>query len=170
MEMSLLSHALLRISDAYEEHGDVLFVVCPLRNCECKAPKIGMNCNQSLTILFPFDSSRFSGQISRIYKGIPQKRHLHVPCKKRYLYTPMKVSFINNPEVKRRGLLLRRESEMDHTSLSYPAGSGFSLQDIHCIVVAVDLYPITSPDLLCRLPGADNGWDSIFSSYQHCMG
>jgi len=21
------------------------FVVCPLRNCECKAPKIGMNCN-----------------------------------------------------------------------------------------------------------------------------
>jgi len=49
------------------------FVVCPLRNCECKAPKIGMNCNQSLTILFPFDSSRFSGQISRIYKGIPKK-------------------------------------------------------------------------------------------------
>ena len=32
-----------------------------------------MNCNQSLTILFPFDSSRFSGQISRIYKGIPKK-------------------------------------------------------------------------------------------------
>jgi len=49
------------------------FVLCPLRNCECKAPKIGMNCNQSLTILFPFDSSRFSGQISRIYKGIPKK-------------------------------------------------------------------------------------------------
>jgi len=49
------------------------FVVCPLRNCECKAPKIGMNCNQSLTILFPFDSSRFSGQISRIYKGIAKK-------------------------------------------------------------------------------------------------
>jgi len=49
------------------------FVVCPLRNCECKAPKIGMNCNQSLTILFPFDSSRFSGHISRIYTGIPKK-------------------------------------------------------------------------------------------------
>jgi len=49
------------------------FVVCPLRNCECKAPKIGMNCNQSLTIRFPFDSSRFSGQLSRIYKGIPKK-------------------------------------------------------------------------------------------------
>jgi len=49
------------------------FVVCPLRNCECKAPKIGMNCNQSLTILFPFDSSRFSGQISRISKGITKK-------------------------------------------------------------------------------------------------
>jgi hypothetical protein len=49
------------------------FVVCPLRNCECMAPKIGMNCNQSLTILFPFDSSRFSGQISRIYKGITKK-------------------------------------------------------------------------------------------------
>jgi len=49
------------------------FVVCPLRNCECKASKIGMNCNQSLTILFPFDSSLFSGQISRIYKGIPKK-------------------------------------------------------------------------------------------------
>jgi len=49
------------------------FVVCPLRNCECKAPKIGMNCNQSLTILCPFDSSRFSGQISKIYKGIPKK-------------------------------------------------------------------------------------------------
>jgi hypothetical protein len=37
--------------------GMSFFVVCPLRNCECKAPKIGMNCNQSLTILFPFDSS-----------------------------------------------------------------------------------------------------------------
>ena len=49
------------------------FVVCPLRNCECKAPKIGMNCNQSWTILFPFDSSRFSGHISRIYRGIPKK-------------------------------------------------------------------------------------------------
>jgi len=49
------------------------FVVCPLNNCECKAPKIGMNCNQSLTILFPFDSSRFSGQLSRIYKGITKK-------------------------------------------------------------------------------------------------
>jgi len=76
-----------------EEHGDVFFylmpfcgeamhmrnmgmsffVVCPLRNCECKAQKIGMNCNQSLTTLFPFDSSRFSGHISRIYKGIPKK-------------------------------------------------------------------------------------------------
>jgi hypothetical protein len=32
-----------------------------------------MNCNQSLTILFPFDSSRFSGQTSRISKGIPKK-------------------------------------------------------------------------------------------------
>jgi hypothetical protein len=53
--------------------GMSFFVVCPLRNCECKAPKIGMNCNQSLIILFPFDSSRFSGQISRIYKGIPKK-------------------------------------------------------------------------------------------------
>ena len=49
------------------------FVVCPLRNCECKAPKIEMNCNQSLIILFPFDSSRFSGQTSRIYEGIPKK-------------------------------------------------------------------------------------------------
>ena len=53
--------------------GMSFFVVCPLRNCECKAPKIGMNCNQSLTILFPFDSSRLSGQISRIYTGIPKK-------------------------------------------------------------------------------------------------
>jgi len=26
-----------------------------------------------LTILFPFESSRFSGQISRIYKGITKK-------------------------------------------------------------------------------------------------
>jgi len=49
------------------------FVVCPLGNWECKAPKIGMNCNQSLKILFLFDSSRFSGQISRIYKGITKK-------------------------------------------------------------------------------------------------
>ena len=74
------------------------FVVCPLRNCECKAPKIGMNCNQSLIILFPFDSSRFSGQTSRIYKGISQKRHLHVPCKKRHLHATQKVSFTCNPE------------------------------------------------------------------------
>jgi len=53
--------------------GMSFFVVCPLRNCECKAPKIGMNCNQILTILFLLDSSRFSGQLSRIYKGIPKK-------------------------------------------------------------------------------------------------
>jgi hypothetical protein len=53
--------------------GMSFFVICPLHNCECKAPKIGMNCNQSLKILFPFDSSRFSGQISRISKGIPKK-------------------------------------------------------------------------------------------------
>jgi len=53
--------------------GMSFFVVCPLRNCECKASKIRMNCNQSLTILFPFDSSRFSGQLSRIYKGITKK-------------------------------------------------------------------------------------------------
>jgi hypothetical protein len=49
------------------------FVVCPLRNCECKASKIGMNCNESLIILSPFDSSRFSGHISRIYKGCPPR-------------------------------------------------------------------------------------------------
>jgi hypothetical protein len=53
--------------------GMSFFVVCPLRNCECKAPKIGMNCNQSLPILFPFDSSRFSGHISRIYKACPSR-------------------------------------------------------------------------------------------------
>ena len=51
--------------------GMSFFVVCPLGNCECKTPKIGMNCNQSLKILFPFDSSQFSGQISRIYKACP---------------------------------------------------------------------------------------------------
>jgi hypothetical protein len=45
------------------------FVVCPLRNCECKASKIGMNCNQRIKILFPFDSSRFSGHISSICKA-----------------------------------------------------------------------------------------------------
>ena len=49
------------------------FVVCPFRNCECKAPKIRMNCNQSLKILFPFDSSRFSGHISRISKACPPR-------------------------------------------------------------------------------------------------
>jgi hypothetical protein len=49
------------------------FVVCPLCNCECKAPKIGMNCNQGLTILCPFDSSQFSGHISRIYKACPPR-------------------------------------------------------------------------------------------------
>jgi len=53
--------------------GMSFFVVCPLRNCECKALKIGMNCNQSLKILFPFDSSRFSGHISRIYKACPPR-------------------------------------------------------------------------------------------------
>jgi hypothetical protein len=70
---AFLSHLLLRRSDAYEEHGDVFFVVCPLSNCECMAPKIGMNCNQSLILLSPFDSSQFSGQTSRIYKSMPKK-------------------------------------------------------------------------------------------------
>ena len=53
--------------------GMSFFVVCTLRNCECKAPKIGMNCNHNLKLLFPFDSSQFSGQLSRIYRGIPKK-------------------------------------------------------------------------------------------------
>jgi hypothetical protein len=75
------------------------FVVCPLRNCECKAPKIGMNCNQSLTILFPFDSSRFSGHISRIYKGIPKKDIS--------LHATQKVSFTYNPEAERQGHLIK---------------------------------------------------------------
>jgi hypothetical protein len=32
MEMSFLSHALLRRSDAYEEHGDVFFISFPISN------------------------------------------------------------------------------------------------------------------------------------------
>jgi hypothetical protein len=63
------------------------FVVCPLRNCECKAPKIGMNCNQSLIIISPFDSSRFSGQTPRIYKGIPKKDISMFHVKKTSLYS-----------------------------------------------------------------------------------
>ena len=90
--------------------GMSFFIVCPLRNCECKSPKIGMNCNQSLTILFPFDSSRFSGHISRLYKGIPKKdiSMFHV---KRHFHTPMKVSFMNNPKAKRQGYLLKCEKK-----------------------------------------------------------
>jgi hypothetical protein len=34
-----------------------------------------------LIILFPFDSSRFSGQISRVYKGIPKKDISMLNCK-----------------------------------------------------------------------------------------
>jgi hypothetical protein len=49
------------------------FVICPFRNPEFEVPKIGMDCNQSLIILFPFDSSRFSKHISRIYTSIPKK-------------------------------------------------------------------------------------------------
>ena len=71
--MSFLSHAFFGEAMHMRNMGMSFFVVCPLRNCECKAPKIRMNCNQSLKILFPFDSSRFSGHISRIYKGIPKK-------------------------------------------------------------------------------------------------
>jgi len=97
------------------------FVVCPLRNCECKAPKIGMNCNQSLIILFPFDSSRFSGQISRIYKACPGATFritflvrneygifsvILSPCKpglgqghtkKRHLHVPCKIKYLHTP-------------------------------------------------------------------------
>jgi len=65
-----------RIIEKKNLHGSMeisFFVVCPLRNCECKAPKIGMNCNQSFKILFPFDSSQFSGQLSRIYKACPPR-------------------------------------------------------------------------------------------------
>jgi len=98
------------------------FVVCPLRNCECKAPKIGMNCNQSFIILFPFDSPRFSGHISRIYKACPGATLsitfivlneygifsvILSPCKpglgqghtkKRHLHAQQKVSFTYNTE------------------------------------------------------------------------
>jgi len=120
--------------------GMSFFVVCPLGNCECKTPKIGMNCNQSLKILFPFDSSQFSGQISRIYKACPPRPEpgtgsggatfritflvcneygifsvILSPCKpglgqghtkKRHLHAKLNVSFMNNPEAKRRGHLL----------------------------------------------------------------
>jgi len=114
--------------------GMSFFVVCLLRNCECKAPKIGMNCNQSLIILFPFDSSRFSGQISRIYKACPGAtlritflvRKEYGICsiilshckpglgqghtKKRHLHAHSTVSLVHNPLAKRQGYLLKRNS------------------------------------------------------------
>jgi len=115
------------------------FVVCPLRNCECKAPKIGMNCNQSLIILFPFDSSRFSGQLSRIYKACPGAmlripflvcneygifNVILSPCKpglgqghtkKRHLHAQQKVSFIYVPGAERLGHLLNTKTQVKHT-------------------------------------------------------
>jgi hypothetical protein len=76
------------------------FVVCPLRNCECKAPKIGMNGNESLIILSPFDSSRFSGQTSRIYEGIPKKDISMFHSQKTSQYSHERF-FLNKPVVKR---------------------------------------------------------------------
>ena len=54
--------------------GMSFFVVCPLRNCECNAPKIGMNRTEIVLSSSSCNSSRFSGQTSRIYKGIQQKK------------------------------------------------------------------------------------------------
>jgi hypothetical protein len=73
MEMSFFVMPFYGEAMRMRNMGMSFFVVCPLCNCECKAPKIGMNCNQSLIILFPFDSSRFSGQTSRIYKACPPR-------------------------------------------------------------------------------------------------
>jgi len=122
------------------------FVVCPLRNCECKAPKIGMNCNQSLTILFAFDSSRFSGHISRIYKACPgatlRLTFLVLneygifsvtlsPCKpglgqghtkKRHPHAQQNVSFTYNPEAERRGHLLIEDYQYLTTNGFYIKG------------------------------------------------
>jgi hypothetical protein len=71
MEMSFFVMPFCREAMHMRNMGMSFFVVCPVRNCECKAPKIGMNCNQSLIIPFPLDSSRFSGQTSRVYKACP---------------------------------------------------------------------------------------------------
>jgi hypothetical protein len=49
------------------------FVVCPLSNCECKAPKIGMNRTGIVLSSSGCNSSRFSRQISRVCKGITKK-------------------------------------------------------------------------------------------------
>ena len=62
----------------------------------------------------------FGALHSQLRKGhTTKKRHLHVPHihrfsvkgheKKRHIHTPMKVSFINNPEAKRQGHLLNCE-------------------------------------------------------------
>jgi hypothetical protein len=61
------------------EHGDVFFVVCPYILLVV-APKIGMNRTEIILSSSGCNSSRFSGPCTRSYvKGIPQKRHLHVP-------------------------------------------------------------------------------------------
>ena len=53
--------------------GMSFFTICPLNKLDCKVPKNGMNCNQSMNILCGFDSSRFSGQLSKHNKGIAKK-------------------------------------------------------------------------------------------------
>ena len=51
--------------------GMSFFAICPLNKGDCKVPKNGMNCNQSMNIVCGFDSSRFSGQLSKHNKACP---------------------------------------------------------------------------------------------------
>jgi hypothetical protein len=54
-------------------HGYVFFAVCPYTILDCKVPKNGMNCTNSLSVVCGVDSSRFSGQLSKHHRGIEKK-------------------------------------------------------------------------------------------------
>ena len=109
-----------------KEYGDVFFCCMPfcveamhVRNMEMSffgmpvyildmCPENRDELQPELTILFPFDSSRFSGPCTSSYvKGIQQKNASPCSMKKRHLHAQRKVSSMYNSEAKRQGHLLK---------------------------------------------------------------
>jgi len=53
--------------------GMSFFALCPFNKRHCTVPKNGMNCDQPMKVVCGVDSSGFSGQMSKLYKGIAKK-------------------------------------------------------------------------------------------------
>jgi hypothetical protein len=79
VEMSFLSHALLRRSDAYEEHGDVFFYCMPFRSLRVQGPENRDELQQELDKNIPLRFTPiFGAQHRLLFQGQNTKKDISV--------------------------------------------------------------------------------------------